>query len=71
MRSVTLIALVVVALRSASASPPEHASPFAGPSPWPEIRKERIRTLLPAAMRRAGVDAWLVVCRENDNAFTR
>jgi Xaa-Pro aminopeptidase len=42
-------------------------SPFSGPSPWPEIRKERIRTLLPAAIRRAGVDAWLVVCRENDN----
>jgi Xaa-Pro aminopeptidase len=68
MRSVTLVALVVVALRSASASPPERASPlFAGPSPWPAIRKERIRTLLPAAMRRAGVDAWIVVCRENDN----
>ena len=35
--------------------------------PWPQIRKERIRTLLPRAMERAGVDAWLVVCRENAN----
>jgi Xaa-Pro aminopeptidase len=34
---------------------------------WPRIREERIRTLLPRAMERAGVDAWLVVCRENAN----
>jgi len=71
MRSVTLIALVValaISLAGASAAPSEPASsPFGSPSPWPQIRNERIRTLLPAAMRRAGVDAWLVVCRENDN----
>jgi len=36
-------------------------------NPWPRIRKERIQKLLPAAMERAGVDAWIVVCRENDN----
>ncbi|MFP8489479.1 M24 family metallopeptidase [Gracilimonas sp. Q87] len=36
-------------------------------SPWPEIRKERISTLLPQAMDAAGVDLWLVICRENDN----
>jgi Xaa-Pro aminopeptidase len=36
-------------------------------SPWPRVRKERIGTLLPRAMERAGVDAWLVVCRENAN----
>ena len=36
-------------------------------SPWPEIRKERINTLLPKAMTRAGVDAWIVICRENNN----
>src|SRR5688572_6265755 len=41
--------------------------PFAGPNPWPEIRKQRIRELLPDAMRRAGVDAWLVIARENAN----
>jgi Xaa-Pro dipeptidase len=56
------LAVVVPASAAERAGPP-----FSGPSPWPEIRKERIRTLLPAAMRRAGVDAWLVVCRENDN----
>jgi len=44
------------------------AQPFpAGKSPWPAIRKTRVGKLLPAAMRRAGVDAWVVVCRENDN----
>lgn len=48
-------------------SPEPPRTPFAGPSPWPEIRKERVRRLLPAAMKRADVDAWLVVCRENDN----
>jgi Xaa-Pro aminopeptidase len=38
-----------------------------GPSPWPEIRKERIASLLPRAMQGAGVDAWLTLCRENNN----
>ena len=36
-------------------------------NPWPEIREERIRTLLPGAMDAAGVDAWVVFCRENAN----
>ncbi len=34
---------------------------------WPAIRADRIDRLLPHAMDRAGVDAWLVLCRENDN----
>jgi len=34
---------------------------------WPRIRKERIQKLLPQAMARANVDAWVVFCRENDN----
>lgn len=38
-----------------------------GESPWPEIRKERISTLLPQAMEAAGVDLWIVICRENNN----
>lgn len=38
-----------------------------GESPWPEIRKERISTLLPQAMEAVGVDLWLVICRENNN----
>jgi Xaa-Pro aminopeptidase len=40
---------------------------FSDPSPWPDIRKKRIATLLPSAMNTAKVDAWLVVCRENNN----
>lgn len=36
-------------------------------SPWPEIRKARISTLLPEALKAANVDLWLVVCRENNN----
>jgi Xaa-Pro aminopeptidase len=42
-------------------------NPFAGENPWPEIRKERINKLLPEAMKAAEVDAWAVVCRENNN----
>ena len=36
-------------------------------SPWPEIRKKRIAVLLPNALNAAQVDAWLVICRENNN----
>ena len=36
-------------------------------SPWPEIRKQRINQLLPNALKAANVDAWLIVCRENNN----
>ena len=39
----------------------------AGDSPWPDIRKQRIAALLPEAMAAAGIDAWLVLCRENNN----
>ena len=42
-------------------------NPFSGTNPWPEIRKERINSVLPKAMKAAEVDAWLVVCRENNN----
>lgn len=38
-----------------------------GESPWPEIRKERINTLLPQAMLAADIDLWMVICRENNN----
>jgi len=41
--------------------------PFDGPSPWPAIRRARIARLLPAAMREAGIDAWVVLLRENAN----
>ncbi|HSF53543.1 MAG TPA: hypothetical protein VLA71_07320, partial [Algoriphagus sp.] len=36
-----------------------------GENPWPEIRKKRINQLLPEALKNAGVDSWLVICREN------
>jgi len=42
-------------------------SPFDGRSPWPDIRQERIQTLLPVAMERSGTDAWAVLCRSNNN----
>ena len=70
MRRRLLPFLLFFASWSAAAGGPSSAptpSPFAGESPWPEIRKERVRKLLPEAMRRTGVDAWVVVCRENDN----
>ncbi|MFY0602862.1 MAG: aminopeptidase P family protein [Flavobacteriaceae bacterium] len=38
-----------------------------GENPWPEIRKKRINQLLPKALEAAKVDAWLVICRENNN----
>ena len=60
MRARTLLLLAAaVALAVQAASAEEN--------PWPRIRKERIQKLLPAAMERAGVDAWIVLCRENDN----
>ena len=65
--SLLLVLLFLTGAAVGRPNPKPSGSPFAGPSPWPEIRKERIRALLPAAMKRAGVDAWLVACRENDN----
>ena len=38
-----------------------------GKNPWPEIRKKRIAELLPNALKQANVNAWLVICRENNN----
>ncbi|HSJ66429.1 MAG TPA: hypothetical protein VK921_02090, partial [Anditalea sp.] len=45
----------------------QEINPLHGDNPWPEIRKERINIVLPQAMKAAGVDAWMVVCRENNN----
>jgi Xaa-Pro aminopeptidase len=70
----TALALVYLTgaffLSSCETTPPAETqieNPFSGPSPWPEIRKERMKTLLPNAMETAGVDAWMIVCRENNN----
>ena len=38
-----------------------------GENPWPEIRKKRISTLLPNALKAAKVESWLIICRENNN----
>ncbi|MEQ3640411.1 MAG: M24 family metallopeptidase [Alteromonas sp.] len=40
---------------------------FSSPSPWLEIRKKRISTLLPDAMAAANLNHWLIVCRESNN----
>ena len=38
-----------------------------GENPWPDIRKKRINTLLPKALKSTNIDCWMVVCRENNN----
>ena len=56
--------MVVVGCAPAAEEPAR--SPFTG-NPWPEIRAERIEVLLPAAMQEQEVDAWMIICRENNN----
>lgn len=51
---------------NAEAGNPEPTISF-DENPWPEIRKKRINDLLPDALRETGVDAWMIVCRENNN----
>lgn len=62
MRLRFLLALLCAGVAQAQAS-----ADFTGPSPWPEIRRERITRLLPAAMREANVDIWVTFVRENAN----
>lgn len=62
-----LLLLVSVLLFIACSAEDSVQSPFDGPNPWPDIRSERINTLLPEAMKRAGVDTWVVLCRSNNN----
>ena len=40
---------------------------FTEPSPWLEIRRKRIATLLPTMMDKTQLKHWLIVCRENNN----
>jgi Xaa-Pro aminopeptidase len=66
-----MIPLLLVAACGGSETPPaatagSDAPAFSG-DPWPAIRAERIATLLPMAMDDAGLDAWLTICRENNN----
>jgi Xaa-Pro aminopeptidase len=62
MRRALISALLLLTALPASAAD----SPSQGSS-WPRIRKARIQQLLPRAMELAQVDAWVVICRENDN----
>ncbi|MDY7233215.1 M24 family metallopeptidase [Hyalangium rubrum] len=62
--SQTALLLLCTLLGTASVAADAPAVP--APS-WAEVRKARIARLLPEAMTRAGVDAWVVVCRENNN----
>jgi len=63
-----MIRYLFVLLIFVSACSPDNKPPIEwGESPWPEIRKERINILLPQAMEAAGVDLWIVICRENNN----
>ncbi len=59
----TLASCLVLSLPTAAAAD----NSFNTNSPWKEIRKQRMETLLPQAMARADVSHWLIVCRENDN----
>jgi Xaa-Pro aminopeptidase len=65
------IVLVLSALAILGCAAPGHGpadKPFDPmKSPWSKIRKQRIENLLPLAMQRAAVDAWVVICRENNN----
>nr|WP_265608040.1 M24 family metallopeptidase [Alteromonas sp. ASW11-130] len=36
-------------------------------SPWDSIRQHRINQLLPHALKAGGAEAWLIICRENNN----
>lgn len=59
----------ILAVGSACTPPTQEAvvARFSDPNPWPTIRQERIRTLLPRAMAAANVDAWVIMLRENAN----
>jgi len=66
-RVLALLCTLLCTLPVAASAQTPTAHDFSGPSPWPVIRQERIRTLLPAAMAKANVDAWVIIVRENAN----
>jgi Xaa-Pro dipeptidase len=65
-RTILTVAVLLLAGCAAQVQPRADRD-FSGPSPWPEIRQERIERLLPGAMRSAGADAWVTLLRENAN----
>ncbi|MDF1505127.1 M24 family metallopeptidase [Roseisolibacter sp. H3M3-2] len=66
-RARTLGVALLLAATTALPAQESRPGPFDGPSAWPAIRRARIARLLPAAMREANVDAWVVMLRENAN----
>jgi len=61
-----LILLLIISFQFCSE--PKLENPFPeNKNPWKEIRSERIDKLLPQAMKLTGVDAWITICRENNN----
>lgn len=60
-----LITILITACSSDPKTPTEIS--FDGPNPWPDIRTERIQTLLPEAMKKTDVDTWVILCRSNNN----
>lgn len=69
---ILMVTSMILACSAPVEQPPESrieqlAAELREGDPWPDIREERIRTLLPRAMDAAGVDAWVVFCRENAN----
>jgi Xaa-Pro aminopeptidase len=61
------LALLVPLLLVSTAAPPPTSAPLVPDGAWLRIRKERVQTLLPRAMERAKVSAWVTLCRENAN----
>ncbi|TVR28023.1 MAG: aminopeptidase P family protein [Balneolaceae bacterium] len=66
-RSTSLLFILLLIISACSSAEQPINNPFDGPNPWPDIRQERIQTLLPEAMKRANVDTWAVLCRSNNN----
>jgi len=52
---------------NAAAKSLREMAPVGDSAVWQRVRKERVKTLLPLAMKEAGVDSWIVFVRENDN----
>jgi Xaa-Pro aminopeptidase len=64
----TLSFLFLYSILLISCSEKEIKQPFRlDGNPWESIRKERIQKLLPLAMKNSDVDAWIIICRENNN----
>lgn len=67
-KSFVVILLLVTLSNFTSCTKEEFNKPFpSDKNPWQKIRKERIKILLPDAMKSTGVDTWIVICRENNS----